>query len=190
MIAYYYTGARSPEDEQTDILMSLGGFISSTPVVNGFEGNLFPSTSLNNSEKGSLDVSCLALKNIGQTPITSLGIEITGEFSGIISIGLVQPGKDDCGKPYFESIPNSKSLPTFTELTEVERDEEIVVDLSQVPWEKDQFFGLWISRRIEKKTRQRNLLKCLDCDDLYREFTEGTFGESEKEIMKIVFNYS
>lgn len=192
MIGYYYTGASGYSQPQNNPSKSLGGYISSSQIPNALEGNLFPGTSLRNLERGSLDVGCIALKNLGEEPITSLiiSLDVSSIVTSEISLGLVVPNLDSCGKPNFELLPSANSLPTFTELEILLSDESFNLDLSTSPWEPNTYLGLWISRKVNKNSTLSNRLECEECNKLYSNFQENKFDDDEKEVIKLVFDFS
>lgn len=191
MIGFYYTGVTGENMPQKNADKSLGGYISTSPVFNGLEGNLFPGISLMDSERGSVGVRCIGLKNLGNSiTLLKLSLQDGEDIKSIISLGLVKPNIDECGVPYFERIPSSNSLPTFTELEVLESGEEFEVDLSSTPWEKDTYLGLWLKREVEKKPRSKDVFDCEECNILYSKFKEGEFDNSEKEVIKLVFDFN
>lgn len=139
-----YTGAASPDQPQVQADKSIGGFISSTPVINGAIGNIFPLIT-NSSTK---QTRMIALKNTTGAQVQ--GVRIWTEtspnaFSNLL-IGAVAPGFDSkCNRFFFEQLSSPESLPFQAT---VQSHESEVNSLSIGSLDPDKFIGIWIVRDL------------------------------------------
>jgi len=117
---YFYTGAENFLDEQKNPLLSLGGFISATPIPNAEIGNIFGDISQFTIDNQLRQTLAIALKNTTGKDAEDLILYFdfpTDKFSNI-EIAAVIPATDSEGNKFVEKLTNSASLPfnaTFNE---------------------------------------------------------------------------
>lgn len=113
MITILYTGASKFEEVQQNPALSLGGYISSSEVPNGYIGNLFGSISKYTVFQNKQEVRILAIKNVGVSPLTNIRIYTTtaeGNSSSIL-LGAGDPVVDECGDLYTPHIKSPWASP-------------------------------------------------------------------------------
>lgn len=160
-----YSNSPKPNQMQTDPGKSLGGYLSSTPVLNGSLNNLFPSVSNQALNLKPFEVRMVGLYN-ESTINTHSGISLTftiaddSIFKYYFSIST--PTVDDCGDLY-EILQNSQSLPYYSEFTEIESG--VNYNISSLIAANNSL-GLWLKRefKAKKKCKTSILLNSDDCD--------------------------
>lgn len=111
---FYLTGAQSSlkksnEVTQTDIMKSLGGYISSSPVPNNMINTLFDMVSLKTIKDKSQETICIGLINKLEKTVSDVTLKIITPQEAICNfkIGAVLADKNLC----VESIENRYSQP-------------------------------------------------------------------------------
>lgn len=160
-----YSNSPKPNQPQTDPGKSLGGYLSSTPVLNGSLNNVFPSVSNQSLNLKPFEVRMLGLYN-ESTINTHSGISLTFTIADdsifTYSFSVSTPTVDDCGDLY-EILQGSQSLPYYSEFTEIESG--VTYDLSSwiLP---EKSLGLWLKREFKapRACKTSVLLNSDDCD--------------------------
>lgn len=143
----YYTGATVPNQQQPSPELSLGGFVSSSPIGNADVNNLFPTitrTAILNSKK---TIRMLALRNITGRAITELKIWTKSEKYSNVKMAVVSAALDEKQNPVFEKVANSTSIPFQATLDSCEGEENAIVVGDM---EANETIGLWIQRELDQ----------------------------------------
>lgn len=151
----YYTGSTEPLGKQSNPLLSLGGYISSTPLENVSDGNLFPSLSQNELTTKSIQTRMLVLKNeTGGTQVVNLYYENLNDSIAYYKMALVAPAIDSCNNKYFEKIDNLNSVPVSASFTDNRAGNALTFSMAA-----DLYIGVWI-QRVTLPNKGKALLTC------------------------------
>jgi hypothetical protein len=159
----YYTGSTTFEGKQSNPLLSLGGYISSSQVESFADGSVFSSIGQTELQEGSSEIRLLALKNETDAQQTvTLYYENQPNSLVYYRMSLVAPAVDDCNRYYFEKIDSIKGLPTvgdFTDNRDVDNALTFNIGVGA-------YIGIWI-QRIVLATKGS---KYLSCESLFSRF--------------------
>lgn len=108
-----YTGAPIPEQTQENPAVSLGGYISITPVPNSISENLFDKVTKQELVTKQRQTRIIAIKNTTEAVVTNIEIWIVSDSSVFEykMIGLIPTLDVSCNKYYFEKLSSDKQLP-------------------------------------------------------------------------------
>lgn len=145
----YYSGAPEPTAIQTNPILSLGGFISSSRVPNGSIGNLFPPVTKKHVQHNLFDIILIVLTNKTSNEISSYTIWTTVAENDkcAYEIACVNPAYDSVNKAYvFESIDSTRELPYQAELDLRNENNKVEITASLLPGKS---IGIWIKRSLD-----------------------------------------
>ena len=150
MIEVYYTtsnqGSFGLETTEEKVKSSIGGYKSSSLVVNDEFNNLFPDVSMlsGSNERYVNNFIALALLNNSNSEIENVNIWISkGDEENFQSkIYLSAIAFNESGK--MERIPTQNSKPVYSSFEEYSEDSKLVID----SLEAGQTIGLWIWREL------------------------------------------
>lgn len=159
----YYTGASAHLASQTNPLKSLGGFVSSTEVINDGLDTLFSAISSNMMLKGSKESRLIALLNNSGASVT---VSVyyrnpSAEPISFLRMALIQPTLNNCSNPYFDKLTDDSSQAQGFFVDNRGEDNQLQFSLAA-----NSYIGLWIERRISKNKS----LELLDCDYMYDKY--------------------
>lgn len=144
----YYTVSSGSEQVQTKTSLSLGGYKSSSPLVNSQIGNLFSditAVTINNFNQNQY--IGLVLKN--ETGIAVTGVSMWFEYPdqcfSIYRVAAIDMITDSSGDKIMEHISNISSKPLNAEFYEA-ADGDHPVDLGDLAI--DEQIGIWIEREL------------------------------------------
>lgn len=142
-----YTNAQEPLGDQRDPLISLGGYVSSTPVPNDLAGNLFSDISEIASQEISRETKAIALLNNTGSEISSLSAWIEFDDISYVDVEIAFAAiNQNGGAPFMERIANLKASPFSADFQEAsENDKLILMD----PIQDGEYVGLWIRRTVK-----------------------------------------
>lgn len=152
----YYTTAEGAETPQTLPSRSLGGYKSSSPVLNDSFENLFGELSLYSVSNTKIEYRALILVNEFHKP--SDNIELWFDRSNSkkpycnFLIGAVKLNTDKEGNFFMENVPSVFSKPLYTELYPATEDAKVTIGSLQ-PREA---IGLWIARVPDKEAIEKD----------------------------------
>lgn len=176
----YYTGANTFLATQENPLLSVGGYISSSPVASGGLSTLFGGISQQAMKNGAVETRGVALKNetgANQSVVVYYD-NISKEPLSSFKMALVQPGKDDCDDFYLEKIASVYSKPINGIFVD-NRGESNGVRFDLGP---GVYMGIWIQRIVN----QYQGTKSLSCDSMIEAFT----SEDKQQVFDVVFGDS
>lgn len=109
----YYSGADRVGMAQNQPEKSLGGYISTSVIPNGMINSIFSTISRSVVEKQKRDTRLIVLTNTTGVIVTDVKIYIEQTPNSVsnIKMAAVSPATDQCSNLFFESIPNTESLP-------------------------------------------------------------------------------
>jgi hypothetical protein len=167
----YYSGAKTKNGVQKDILKSVGGYLSCNSVPNDFMNNLFHDVSRNMTNKGDRDVIGIFLINqdLQQRDVTDVEVWFEGDDAGQMEIAAVAV-QDGCK---MEKLENSKALPYFAEFHAPNGQANSVILTASLPY--GSIIGLWFKRTVDKNSS-------IDCDALYQAFLNDTELPQETDL--------
>lgn len=156
MVFFYYTGAQEPNQPQTQIQRSLGGYKSSTRVPNASLDSLFQGVSQRQLQEGDEQIIGIILTNESGATITNLTIYSTVPNGSpvtfqVAAVTLVNDNR-------IEQIPNNQASPyvgTLVEMTSIANRRTLSASLAN-----NASIGLWIRRTVAKQSVK-------NCDQLY-----------------------
>jgi len=177
----YYTGGKVFLDEQTKPYLSLGNFVSSSPVPNGFLDNMFGDISELGISRNLFEVIGIVLKNelVGAVEDIYLWFDYPENVWTKLEIAAVQISGDATVGYSIEKIINLHALPINAVFYEADG-EGNKVNLGNLA--AGVYLGLWFKRtllidKIEEDT---------DTDKLYENFENSVTVETKDDIvMKI-----
>jgi len=169
----FYTGATEYLGEQKSPRLSLGGFISSSPLPNDILNGIFGSISDYKAVNGLKEVRGVVLRNeTGGDATPSIWYKnnssdpITNIRMSIVSVAV-----DNCGNFYIESIQNEQASPVSASFTD-NRGEDNKITMPTIP--DDGYVGIWIERRINANA----VKNALSCDNLYAKHISAPLPET------------
>jgi hypothetical protein len=107
----YYSGAKQLNAIQTKPERSLGGFISSSQVVNGELNSLLADLSVVTQQDKTSQVICVFLRNELQTPVYNLYIGYALPVTEVLGIQIGLALVADSLNAYTELVPKPEALP-------------------------------------------------------------------------------
>jgi hypothetical protein len=156
MVFLYYTGAAEPNQPQTQIQRSLGGYKSSTRIPNASLNSLFQGVGQRQSQEGDEQIIGVILTNESGATITNLSLYATVPVGSNTTFQVAAVTLIDSNR--IEQIPNNQSTPYVGELVEMTTlANKRVLSASLA---NGASIGVWIRRTIPKQTAQT-------CDQLY-----------------------
>jgi hypothetical protein len=158
----FYTGALKFDNPQQDTIRSLGGYISSSEVPNGWIGNLFGDMSKFTVQQGKAEIRVIAIKNTGANK-TGLKCWFVYPDDGAaptpnltndcdFEIGFAIPSPDDCGDLMTEKIANIYAQP-YT-VTLVPGKVSLITALALGALDAGDYLCIFIRRKIKLTTQQ------------------------------------
>lgn len=182
-----YTGALAPDQPQPQPQQSIGGFVSSSLVMNGTIGNLFSDLSPSDVKNSTTFTRMIALKNT--TGVTVNDLEIFTVFASEeyeIKIAGVMPAIDTtCNRVFFEQLQNQNSIPFQSQLEVGDEDNPILLE----QFEAGEVLGIWLS--LSKKTGSNSSPTPLEiCSDEYVEKLRSDLNKFEVMDFLLKINYN
>lgn len=167
----FFTGASKGDEPQPSPSLSLGGYVSSSPLPNGAINNLFGSISQYGKELKSKEVRAIVLKNetLAITNPTLFYDNVSEEPITNYRFAFVTLAEDECGW-YMERISQGDSLPINATFIDP-RTESNAVSLGAIP--VGGYMGIWVERTynvagINTADSCENLLAKFDLADVYQ----------------------
>jgi len=146
---FFYTNSRCFNDTQPKPLLSLGGFISSTPIPNSLVGNLFGDiSSFKIDKKDEFDTIGIVLLNDEGVNVTDILLHFdfeTDAFTKIEVAAPIQIDDDGDGNLSMEKIVNSHSLPFIGNFVEANG---VINQINIGNLLAGEFLGLWLKRTL------------------------------------------
>lgn len=150
----YYTTPEKSMTEQKYPSKSLGGYMSSSEVMNDVMGNLFSDISLNMMKDGKPSFRAIVLVNDSDTELENVTLWFSNNsenkeapLQGKFFIGAVEMYKNQMEEWVTSSVPNEMARPYSIEFSEAVEDAPVTIG-NMLP---DAHVCLWIERRIDKK---------------------------------------
>lgn len=150
----YYTTTEKSMAEQQNPSKSLGGYQSSSEVLNDVMGNLFSDISLNMMKDGKSTFRAIVLVNDSDAELKNVTLWFSNgsdnkeaPVQGLFFIGAVEMYKNEKDEWITSSIPNESSRPYSISFSEAI--EEYPVTIGDLP--SDAHVCLWIERKIDKE---------------------------------------
>lgn len=149
-MALYYSGANAPGAQQPDPAKSLGGYMSSTQVPNGFLGNVFTVITKNTVANKKKEIRLIILKNFLPAIMTSVRLWTTVPVSPTgfskLKIAAVAPAIDPkCDYQYFESVANDDAIPYQAQL-DYHEGELNAIEIGDIA--VGGIVGIWMQREL------------------------------------------
>jgi len=191
MLRIFYSGAKTAQGPQLNPNQSLGGFVSSTELVNGLN-NLFGTLSRLTLQTNKPQVRAIVLTNTGTTTISSFKAfftDTTGQNSDEFDdsycefeLQYVNLILDSCGSPIFPySVTNDYQSPLG--VTFIANCYNLTNALQLPDLEPDMSIGLWIKRKI-KSTALEPL-----SDETLKAISEGSLILPIEENIDLTFDW-
>lgn len=145
----YYSGASAFWNPQNKALLSLGGWVSNTPIPNSISGNIFGDVSSMSIEKKLSEYRLIVLKNELATNVIDILLHfvypVTYPFVKYL-VSIVQPSGGSDGEYYFEKLDSVYSSPLY--ITEwYEADGPLnAINIGNLA--VGGFLGIWIKREF------------------------------------------
>lgn len=180
-----YSGAESDNALQFDPNLSLGGFISSSPIPNGKLNNIFPPISRQIASHNIGATRLIVLKNGGQD-VTNLKVWTERGNLSSYQIALVAPALNTKGQKVFEAIYDSDSIPYQATLEEKDGFAN-AIDVTNVS--ANDTIGIWIRRNLDLDNFTQldgvNFDVTLPCSELETLLTEDANLSIDDGTLKI-----
>lgn len=170
---FLYTNASEPNGVQTKATLSLGGYVSSSSVVNNVLNEIFGEVSLNADVNTRYRL--LAIKNTLTYTADNIQLKfyLNEDIVSQIQAALVSPAKNECDEYVFEQLPNQYSKPQYADFEIVE--DGLVLNIGSLA--VSEVIGIWLSRQLIK-----DLISAKSCAQLATEFASNTPIETEDSI--------
>ena len=185
----YYTNSQKAEGEQNNPLLSLGGYISISPVPNDYLGNVISDISRLAIDNKSRETIILALKNTLLNDVDNVKIwfeyptdDEDNNISHIkLELAIVDPTVDDCGDFKFERINSISASPLYATFIEANGNDN-AIDVGEIL--SGRSVGIWFRKTIN----QINAAP-LSCDDLYDNFTNNISLDTQ-QVINLFIHYN
>lgn len=181
----FYTNPNDANQPQTDVIKSLGGFISSTKVRSGEKNAFFTDLTRYGKDKISTETLALILKNDSGINRTNIKVWFDPFINSVFDYELAAVSLFDaeCGEKMMERIGNRFSLPanaSFYSINGVGNAANLGDLLN------GEMLGLWIKRKLNPI----NLQNHDDCTQLKDKFLakEELFSLREELFLKFDFS--
>jgi len=180
---FFYTGAKTFNALQANIILSLGGFLSCTPIPNAQISNLFSDISSLSIERDNFTVIAIALRNELDKDVEDifLWFDFPTDAFTKLEFAFVDVNDDGEGNLSIEKLSNPHSVPYFADFQEA-NGEANKVNIGDL--EKGKYLGLYI-----KQTFISDLGTKFTCDELTKNINDdGTFKTAPVTKEDIVLN--
>lgn len=151
----YYTISSGANNEQPTVSSSLGGFCSSTPVMNDEFGNLFDEVSVMTIRTGRDEYRALVLRNEDSVTHRNIKVSVTPASEGSIcsyKMAIVQmTDADKYGNKKMESIRSPYSRPFNAQFTDMVEGASVVIG----ELKPNEQVGIWICRHIDAEAARK-----------------------------------
>lgn len=180
MVFLYYTGAAEPNQAQTQIQRSLGGYKSSTRVPNASLNSLFQGIGQKQSHEGDEQIIGVIVTNESGASISNLSIYTTVPSGSDTTFQVAAVTLVDNNR--IEQIANNQASPyvgTLVEMTGLANKRTLAASLAN-----GTSIGVWIRRTIQKQTTKT-------CDQLYDDYVANGLPSNDQyvEIANMVFEW-
>lgn len=180
---YFYTGANSDGDVQTNSELSLGGHISSSPIPNDMLQNIFSEASYLSIQQNKRETKLIVLKNDSITKtatLLSLVLNANEDTLAKYKIAFVEPSDEGC----FERIIDASALPFEATFNDVVFGE--VISLPDIASSK--YLGIWLTREYDFTSDD---LKTKTCTDYKNQLDVVPVPEIvTKDTLSLVLDYT
>ena len=179
----YYTGAIEQEGVQKDPSQSLGGYKSSTQIVNGEIHNLFPKIDKKEVVKNKKRIRLIVLKNITNQEMQNVKIWTEKAKYFGLKIGVIEPYYNEkCNKFSFEKLSSDEHLPYQTRLDVYNENSPLIIQNLEI----GKMIGIWIRRELDlsqftNREKEENLLDNMSCDLVIEELEKELENSFIKE---------
>lgn len=160
-----FTGAKDEELPQPEPRLSIGGYISNSPVPNGSLNNLFGEISQYTLEKQVIEYRGIALKNTTNATITGAKLfyeNLSNDPLVNIRMAVTTPAQDACGW-FIEKVANINSRPLNATFVD-NRTLPNAIDLPAI--NPGGYIGIWIERSFNSAA----IATALSCSALFAAF--------------------
>lgn len=177
---YFYSGAASSQAVQKDSNLSLGGFISSSPIPNDLLQNIFSEVSYLTIQQNKRETKLIVLQNNSTKAAINLSLTfIIGEDSlAKYKVAFVVPSDETC----FELISDPSALPFEATFSVIVSGEPIVIP----DMEAEGYLGLWLTRELDFESDDLKLKSC----DYYQEQLNTPTILEVKDTLSVVLDYT
>jgi len=172
----YYTGASNNNEAQPKVNLSLGNYVSNSPVPSGQIGATLNNVTKLTEARNDKYIFMLALKNTTSSEAVDVTIyyDYPTDNQYKLELAFVSPSTDSLGDELYEKILSTSSLPitgTFAEYSGVGN----AINIGNIV--AGESIGIWfkatlIAANIAEPT----------CDELYSDFTNEVEEVKEQEI--------
>lgn len=188
-----YSNAITIETEQTNPTISLGGWMSNTPIPNSTVSNIFPPVSNFGLKNKKSDIRLICIWNNSSVNYLNTTVKFVLDEESLFTyeFALVTPTLCD-GKQKYELLADAGSIPFYATLSDVESETEYSVG-EIIAGES---IGIWIRRNyITTPTKKKSIFVNTDDCDLWKaEYAKLVADESQEiknnEIFDIVVSYT
>ncbi len=159
----FFTGASSFLASQPSPRLSLGGFISNSPVPNDVLNGIFGSISDRQGNNGLKETFGFALRNETGGTITTGTLWYVNNSTSPISnlrMAVVAVGTDSCGDIFIEQIQSSLASPLNAVFTD-NNGQANAISLPSI--DDNAYLGIWIERSINPV----QFKQAFECENLY-----------------------
>lgn len=136
MIKFYYSGASTFEAPQQKASLSLGGYVSSTPIPNGENNSVFSELSLLAAKNKYRETKLIVLKN----ELNSLNNVILWSN---YNLAIVEPIVNEKNEILFEQISNSFAIPYYATFNTYTTENPAILGNLAI----NKYLGIWVSRK-------------------------------------------
>ena len=144
MLRLYYSGGLQVGQLQNNPDLSLGGFMSATPLPNDSFDALFGTISEKGLSEKLSDTKAIFVRNEGEVTITDITLACVLPEHALCKFEFSPVAVPN--QKYMERIPNIRSAPFYAEFFESNDQENPEVLLESLA--AGEIFGLWVRRTI------------------------------------------
>ncbi len=156
----YHTNSPTLLGEQKNVQKSVGGYLSSSLLLNGSLNNLFQDITWTDLQKSQeiQDVKCLGLVNINDFDVYNVRIHTSLPVDALIELQLGVSSANSTGLT-FERLTNNKELPLSVNFETYDSDSNTIV-IDSMP--ANSAVGLWVKRTLKSFSFQEDSLPLVD----------------------------
>jgi hypothetical protein len=182
-----YSGAEAPNKQQTDPNKSLGGYVSSSQIINGKLNNLFAPITKEDVKNNRTSTRLVVFKNDNSIK-TNFKVFTTHTALATYQVAAVSPGLDSLSNPIFELIQDEQGIPYQATLSSCDTLPNALI-IGTIA--ANTIIGIWIKRTLalENFTALDGIVdNDITCDELEDLLTSPS--NSSIEEGQLIFDWS
>lgn len=180
-----YTGAKDFQEAQTDAGLSLGGYVSNTPIPLEYDEAIFSEITGYAITNELSETKCICLHNNSLYHCKNIVIKyeyLQGENSfADFEIGIIKPFIDAEYKVSFERVLNARQKPKYVSFEAMSIGDVNAKTFLIEQLMPNEYVGIWLFRKVNKTRIEQISHEILEKEDLSKDFLILDFEWEEYE---------